>query len=497
MARTPLAGAVQDAVAAIAAGRAAHDARRASSRKPESRRSASPRSAASPRPPAAPRRRRSSSSAPASPASAPRTRSGTRATRRRSTRRRTGSAAAAGRCAARSPTARSASTAASSSTRATPHIRQLAQELGLKLDNLLAGRAERHRAARLLRRRALHVRRDDRTTSRPPGRRSTPTSRRRATRRTFEISTAARAASSTTCRSSTGSRRRSRAGSSSRIGQFLDVAYNIEYGAESAEQSSLNLLYLLGYRGPGNFRLFGASNEKYHVAGGNDQITDRLAAALAGQITTGSELVAVRAGTRPARSRSRSRSGSGTKTVTADKVVLALPFSILRSSVDLSKAGFEPLQARRDPRAGHGHELEAPRPVLEPLLAHARLERRDVLRHAATRTPGRSRWRSRARAGILVDYTGGNDRRELRLRHARRRGRSSSSPSSSRCCPGRRRRWNGRATIDFWPGYRVDEGLVLVLEGRPVPALRRDGGAARRATASSPASTRRSTSRAT
>ena len=67
------------------------------------------------------------------------------------------------------------------------------------------------------------------------------------------------------------------AGCSSRIGQFLDVAYNIEYGAESAEQSALNLLYLLGYRGQGQFRLFGASDEKYHVAGGNDQITDRLA----------------------------------------------------------------------------------------------------------------------------------------------------------------------------------------------------------------------------
>ena len=63
-------------------------------------------------------------------------------------------------------------------------------------------------------------------------------------------------------------------GMSSRIGQLLDVAYNIEYGAESSEQSSLNLLYLLGYRGPGQFRLFGASNEKYHVRGGNDQITD-------------------------------------------------------------------------------------------------------------------------------------------------------------------------------------------------------------------------------
>ena len=51
----------------------------------------------------------------------------------------------------------------------------------------------------------------------------------------------------------------------SRLGQLLDVAYNIEYGAESAEQSSLNLLYLLGYRGQGQFRVFGASNEKYHV----------------------------------------------------------------------------------------------------------------------------------------------------------------------------------------------------------------------------------------
>lgn len=107
-------------------------------------------------------------------------------------------------------------------------------------------------------------------------------------------------------------------GIGSRIGQLLDVAYTIEYGAESAEQSSLNLLYLLGYSGQGQFRVFGPSNEKYHVAGGNDQITGRLAARLAGQITTGSELVAVR------RNASGSytltfRQSSGTKTVTADK----------------------------------------------------------------------------------------------------------------------------------------------------------------------------------
>ena len=36
-------------------------------------------------------------------------------------------------------------------------------------------------------------------------------------------------------------------GIGSKLGQLLDVAYNIEYGAESSRQSSLNLIYLLGY----------------------------------------------------------------------------------------------------------------------------------------------------------------------------------------------------------------------------------------------------------
>src|SRR3954470_1053275 len=82
-------------------------------------------------------------------------------------------------------------------------------------------------------------------------------------------------------------------GISSKLGQLLDVAYNIEYGAECNVQSSLNMLYLLGYSGQGQLRIFGPSNEKYHVRGGNDQIPARLADALAGQITTGKALTAI------------------------------------------------------------------------------------------------------------------------------------------------------------------------------------------------------------
>src|SRR4051794_37321710 len=116
-------------------------------------------------------------------------------------------------------------------------------------------------------------------------------------------------------------------GAGSKLGQLLDVAYNIEYGAETNVQSSLNMLYLLGYSGQGQLRIFGPSNEKYHVRGGNDQIPARLADALQGQITTGSELVAIRRNS-DGSYRLSFRSGGTTSTVTADRVVLALPFSI-------------------------------------------------------------------------------------------------------------------------------------------------------------------------
>src|SRR5947208_4289935 len=112
----------------------------------------------------------------------------------------------------------------------------------------------------------------------------------------------------------------------SSLGRLIDVAYNIEYGAESAVQSSLNMLYLLGYTGPGQFRTFGKSNEKFHVHGGNDQVPAALAAKLASQIHLNSELTAIKLNS----DGSTYTLTIGGKSVAADHVVLALPFSILR-----------------------------------------------------------------------------------------------------------------------------------------------------------------------
>lgn len=70
-------------------------------------------------------------------------------------------------------------------------------------------------------------------------------------------------------------------GHSSPMGTLLDLAYNIEYGGETTDQSALNLVYLLAYQPiPGNFRIFGRSDERYHLRGGNEQLPRAVAAAL-------------------------------------------------------------------------------------------------------------------------------------------------------------------------------------------------------------------------
>src|SRR5690348_8974482 len=84
-------------------------------------------------------------------------------------------------------------------------------------------------------------------------------------------------------------------GHASPMGQLLDVAYNIEYGNVTQQQSSLNLVYLLGFQPqPGNFRIFGASDERYHIVGGNERLPRAIAAALApGTVQLNTALTAI------------------------------------------------------------------------------------------------------------------------------------------------------------------------------------------------------------
>src|SRR5262249_11540737 len=97
------------------------------------------------------------------------------------------------------------------------------------------------------------------------------------------------------------------------------------YGLEISEQSPLNLLFLIGTDTSAGFQIFGESDERYSVRGGNAQIPHALAAALADRIVPGSVLEWVRAG-----SGGHTLGFAGRPAVRADIVLLCLPFTKLR-----------------------------------------------------------------------------------------------------------------------------------------------------------------------
>ncbi|MFJ5553042.1 flavin monoamine oxidase family protein [Streptomyces sp. NPDC093225] len=143
-------------------------------------------------------------------------------------------------------------------------------------------------------------------------------------------------------------------GHGSPLGRFMDVAYNVEYGADTADQSALALVLLMGYQpNPGNFNVWGLSNERYHITGGNDRLPRAIAAALpAGSLVMGRELLAVRANQDGTQTLTFADSGA-TRTVVADHTVLCLPLPVLQR-LDTTGAGFDPLMRNllRDARMG-------------------------------------------------------------------------------------------------------------------------------------------------
>ncbi len=143
-------------------------------------------------------------------------------------------------------------------------------------------------------------------------------------------------------------------GHTSALGKLLDTAYSIEYGADTNDQSSLNMLYLLGFQPhPNKFEVFGESDERFHIRGGNQRLPEAIAADLGGAVKTGHKLVRV-AQTANGRYRCTFDRGASSIEVVSDFVVLAIPFAVL-DNVDTSNAGFDAKKRNAISRLGRGH----------------------------------------------------------------------------------------------------------------------------------------------
>ncbi len=133
--------------------------------------------------------------------------------------------------------------------------------------------------------------------------------------------------------------------------KLLEVAYVTEYGLDAGEQSCLNLIFLIDTQLNDGFEIFGDSDERYKVRGGNQQITDRLAQMMANQIHLEHRLIAIHEGSHGYRL-TFERAGGGQVEVQADFVLLTLPFTLLRE-VDIQVA-LPPVKRRAINELGYG-----------------------------------------------------------------------------------------------------------------------------------------------
>ena len=251
-------------------------------------------------------------------------------------------------------------------------------------------------------------------------------------------------------------------GHTSSMGQLLDVAYNIEYGNITKEQSSLNLVYLLGFQPqPGDFRIFGASDERYHVVGGNELLPQAIAGALASNtVQLNTALTGIVHNIDNTYTLAL-KSGNSTTTKTFDRVIMAIPFSVLRtilgsSNSAYSAAGFTSLKQTAITQLGYG--------------ANCKLQLQFNTRYWNTSGPWgvgngstyadtgyQNTWEvTRAQGGatgILVDYTGGG------VPLASFNGNAGDPKVAAKFAqtfltqiepvfPGITKQWNGRATLD-------------------------------------------------
>lgn len=112
------------------------------------------------------------------------------------------------------------------------------------------------------------------------------------------------------------------------IKKFIEVAYESEYGLSPKVQSSLNLTLLISAdTSHGHISIFGESDERYKARGGNQRFTDALAGKYPDQIELSRPLESLR-------KKGNSYTlhfGGMNDDVEADFVILALPFTKLRS----------------------------------------------------------------------------------------------------------------------------------------------------------------------
>jgi monoamine oxidase len=249
-------------------------------------------------------------------------------------------------------------------------------------------------------------------------------------------------------------------GLASPLGRLLANAYVEELGADLDEISAVTVIDLLRDSPRERVSPYEESDQRYHVRGGNDQIVQRLADALAGRIETGSRLLAL-ARRGDGRYRLTFARDNATRDVEADHVVLAMPFSLL-AEVDLAQAGFRERKLRAIRELGMGRNTKLQLQFTDRAWVAQR-------GNGETRVEGSYQvsWDvSRAQGselGILNFYSGGTTASRAGDGTPEERARQALADLEP-IHPGLAARWNGRVIRNAWERHPWSRGSYSLIK---------------------------------
>ncbi len=243
------------------------------------------------------------------------------------------------------------------------------------------------------------------------------------------------------------------AGASGWLYDLLDVAYNIEYGLESSEQSSLNLLYLIGTDTNQGLELFGESDERFTLKDGNDALTSAIAGELCDRIALGHKLIAIQPRGNGFRLTFK-KTGGGTKTVDSDYALITIPFTLLRE-VDI-QVPLTPQKRQAIDELGYGTNAKL------VLGFNQRFWRNhDLSGEYFTDNGLQSGWDSSrlqgGNAGTLTYYSGGQNG-VLVGTGSPESQRNAALPLFEELFPGATARHNGKVVRFHWPTFPWTKG---------------------------------------
>ncbi len=237
---------------------------------------------------------------------------------------------------------------------------------------------------------------------------------------------------------------------SSFLRKGLEQAYLTEYGREINDQTAINFLFLFTINpGNANYDIFGLSDERFKVQGGNQQIPDALANNLQGQIQLNRKLTKISFN---AAGKYVLQFQTGPN-VTADICVVTIPFTLLRQ-VNLTELNLPSWKTNTIQNLGYGSNAKL-------LLGFTGKKWRDYghsggIFSNGTSTPStqfiqtgwdNTRLQTGPNGGYTV-YQGGNQGTNLSLSQA-----NTMLNHLNAMWPGTSAQYNGTVKLIHWPSH--------------------------------------------